>query len=91
MQVHVMTNSIEWVWPRSQVVNGRSLGAKAWQKTTLAWFYSIVSAAFFLSCLDYLKYSPHKPALHDTTFVDSTMRYQSEISKSHPRIRAALD
>ena len=38
----------------------------------------------FQSYLDYLKCSPHKPIL--CSFFDGTVRYQSEINKSHPSI-----
>ena len=40
--------------------------------------------------LDYSKCSLHKPAFCATILVDHTVKYRSEINKSHHLIRAAL-
>ena len=40
----------------------------------------------FQSYLDYLKYSPHKPVIRITVFLDGTVRYWSEINEDHPQI-----
>ena len=61
--------------------------AKHWQKTVLAWVYGNMAASFsIVSWL--LEVQPHKPVFYAAILMDGTVRYRSEINKSHPRIRA---
>ena len=64
-------NSIKWVWPQSQAQNNRLFGAEAWQKMTLAWFYSSM-AAYFKSLLSQL-FKVTGDNLHQEIFVSNKL------------------
>ena len=49
------------------------------------------TAAWELLYLDYSKCSLHKSVFCAMIFVDYTVKYQSKINKSHPRVRPTLD
>ena len=49
----------------------------------LAWFYGSVAASILI--MSQLYYSPDKPALHGTIFVENTMKYPSKINKEKRR------
>ena len=80
---HACAITIKWAWLRSLAVHDRSLRLKCgirWTRLSSTAVWQII----FWSYLDYLKCSPHKPAVWDTVAVNSTMEYRPD--KSRPRL-----
>ena len=56
--------TIKWAWLRSLAMHNHSFGAEMWQKTSLAWFYGIVTAYKIISITESIV--RHKPVFYPT-------------------------